>query len=90
MVISEALAAGIPAVLWDLPSFERFNEGVIKVPYPDIDRFSKATLELLSDVEYRKAKGSEARRFAMNNLSWEAAASLELKAIKKLTGLLRN
>lgn len=87
MVISEALAAGMPAVLWDLPSFERFREGVVKVPYPDVALFSQSILELLSDENHRNNKGKEAREFARDHLSWDAAAKLELKALRKLSGV---
>lgn len=81
LVVAEALSSGLPAVLWDLPSFNRFREGVFKVPFPDTGAFGEQVGRLLTEKDLREDMARSGVMFAANNLTWEIAAAKEKAGI---------
>jgi len=83
VAVLEALASYLPVVTWDLPWSKRFNEGIVKVKFDDMEEFAKTVKELLSNEEKRKLLGIKARMFA-EKMSWENTANMEKKAIRDI------
>ena len=83
LVVLEALASYLPVVTWDLPWSRRFNEGVVKIKFDDVEEFVKTIKELLSNEEKRKMLGIRGRMFA-EKMSWENAANMEKKAVMEI------
>jgi glycosyltransferase involved in cell wall biosynthesis len=70
----EALAAGTPAVVSDLPVFcETLGDGALRVPPGDADALARALLRLESDPALR-TQLVDAGRAAAARLSWSRAA----------------
>ena len=84
LAIAEALASNVPAVLWDLPSFDNFSQGVLKVKPYDNDKYASACVELLSDTEKRATLGENGQRLVSQKFSLEEAAINEEQAIKEM------
>ncbi len=69
-VALEAMANGLPVVAYNLPIFNVFEEGMIKVPVLDNVAFAKETYKLLSDPDYYNKMKSEASSYAAT-FSWD-------------------
>jgi glycosyltransferase involved in cell wall biosynthesis len=69
----EALTAGIPVVAYDLPVFEVFDGGMIKVPILDNVTFAQKIIKLLSDPYFYKRMSKDAKTHALSR-SWELEA----------------
>ncbi|MCG2686141.1 glycosyltransferase family 4 protein [Candidatus Parcubacteria bacterium] len=83
IVVSEALAAGLPVVAYDLPAYRIFGEAIVKVPLGDKGEFAGQIIRLLGSEKEREilvARGNQ----VVPQLSWEAAAEIELKSLKPL------
>ena len=70
LVALEAMACGLPVVAYDLPPFEVFERGMIRVPILDNEKMTEAILRLLTDTDYYEDRVREARAFA-GEYSWE-------------------
>lgn len=77
LALLEALAHGVPAVIWDLPCFNMFNDGTIKTNAFDISEFSQNIVDLLQDAKLRERLQSMGRKWVSDNMSWEKAAENE-------------
>lgn len=77
LALLEALSNGVPAVLWDLPVFERFSEGVLKAHYPDTADYAEKVVSLIMDEAMRREIGKRGRTWVMEHMSWESAAARE-------------
>lgn len=84
LAVAEALSSGLPAVLWDLPSFTRFTDGVLKVPFPDVKSYGALVVRLLNEPDLRNELSGKGVIFACNNLTWDLAAFKEKSAIRSL------
>jgi glycosyltransferase involved in cell wall biosynthesis len=70
----EALAAGVPPVVSDLPVFaETLGEAALRVPVGDVEALADALLRLEREPDLR-ARIVEAGRAKLRGLSWERAA----------------
>jgi glycosyltransferase involved in cell wall biosynthesis len=70
----EALAAGVPPVVSDLPVFaETLGDAALRVPVGDVDALAEALLRIEREPELR-ARLVEAGRARLRELSWERAA----------------
>jgi len=69
VAVCEALACGLPAVLYDLPFNDVFDAGVVKVPVEDVGAFAKAILTLLENDEKRQEL-SAAAKAASTRFDW--------------------
>lgn len=84
MAIMEALASGLPAVLWDLPVYKRiFKEAVIKVEPFKIDLFAKKVLYILQDKNiYNKLKSKTFKEVI--KYDWDILAKEEINILEQL------
>jgi glycosyltransferase involved in cell wall biosynthesis len=63
MVLSESQSVGIPCVMYELPylTLTSANKGFVAVELGDINAAADAVVKLLSDLDYRRSVGQEAR-----------------------------
>lgn len=62
LTVAEALSAGVPAVIYNLPNLgTTFPKGILTAPLKDAQAFAKQTLALLNDEERRNRLGKEAQ-----------------------------
>ena len=77
---AEALLAGTPAIVSDLPAFaETLGEGALRVPPGDAEALADALVRVVGDDELR-ARLAAAGAVAVGSLSWDRAAR-ELRAV---------
>lgn len=69
-VILEAMKCSLPVVAYDLPPFQVFKNGIIKVPVLDNQKMVKEILKLLDNSLYYDKIKNEAIEFS-SNFSWE-------------------
>lgn len=75
MATAEAMAFGLPAVGFNLKSYESYYpKGMFKVKIGDLDSFSDTILELLKNEEKRNSLGKIARITIEKSWSWEKRA----------------
>ena len=71
MAAAEALACGLPAVMFDLPPLRvTYPLGVLKAPIGDEASCARHVLRLLRDETTRKALGEQARKASR---AWDRA-----------------
>lgn len=84
IAIAEAMACGLPAVIYDLPALkEVFPVGAIRVRLGDIDSFSDAVVSLLTDSQRYNKLQLETREIA-NRYSWDNVARREWEEICRI------
>jgi len=84
IAVCEAMACGLPVVLYDLPVYrEIFTQGIITVPLNDTKRFSTEVIDLLEDDEKRLALGEKAKAQA-SRYDWDNVARRELSLLKNI------
>jgi glycosyltransferase involved in cell wall biosynthesis len=83
--LAEAMACGMPAVVYDLPAYREFGgQGLIRVPIGDKVAFCRAAIHLLTQPGLRVRMGREALE-AARKLSWDTVASHELEALSRVS-----
>lgn len=83
LVACEALASGLPVVAYDLPIFRKiYPQGMVRVPIGDVEKFSLAILELLTDEKRRRRLSQEAESVA-KRFNWGRTAQEILRSIEK-------
>lgn len=82
LALDEALACGVPGVVYDLPHFD-YPQGVIKVPVGDAQAFAAVILRLLDNEDERRQLGEAATSFAAT-LDWDLRAAQALNFIRQL------
>lgn len=76
IAICEALACGLSVVAYDLPTYEIFREGVIKVPIGNTEEFSRNIVTLLKD-KIERSKPSERAKLIASQFDWNKSAEAE-------------
>jgi len=73
--ILEALASGIPTIVFDIPGLSWIpNDCIVKIPAYDTKKYAEAITSLLHDKEQREQLSIRAREFA-RNYTWENVAN---------------
>jgi glycosyltransferase involved in cell wall biosynthesis len=81
LVVAEAMAAGLPCILSDIPPLrEAFGGSAVLVKPDDPSAFAEAILALLSDDEMRSEYSKRSRSLA-KSFSWDEVARGILKAM---------
>lgn len=81
IALCEAMAAGLPAVAYDLPVFrEVFPRGVTRICLGDYSAFASAVANLLRDENLRQKESQDAVAVAAK-YDWGRTASIELSKI---------
>jgi len=70
LVALEAMQCGLPVVAYDLPPFQVFEKGMLKIPISNNQKMTREILKLLEDAEYYAKIKTEAIDFSAN-FSWE-------------------
>jgi len=83
IVVCEAMACELPVVAYNLPAYEVFRDGVIKVPIGDTKAFAKAVLRLLLNEKLRVEIAKRAKRIA-SQFDWNRVAQIENALMEKL------
>ena len=83
MASAEAMALGLPAVGFNLKSYESYYpKGMVKVPVNDLLKFAQAILKLLENKKLYDQIGSEAKTMIFENWSWDKRAEEVLNHLK--------
>ncbi|MBI5613936.1 glycosyltransferase family 4 protein [Candidatus Gottesmanbacteria bacterium] len=72
IALDEALACGVPGIIYDLPNLE-YPKGVVKVPVGNMNRFVQEIIKLLKNNGKRERLGIEAMEFA-KTIDWNIRA----------------
>lgn len=84
LVVAEAMAAGLPCILSNLPALkENFHSAAVFVEPKDVKGLAKAILALLSDPEKCRKLKKRGQRL-VKQLSWDTVAKKELEVFKSL------
>lgn len=78
IAVGEALSAGVPAVVYDLPAYRHFGGLPVRVPVGDSDAFIRAATELLSDSGRLDHARSQVEAGAAELPRWDAILDAEL------------
>ncbi len=84
--VIEAVYAGIPVIAANLEGLKdaiKDNRNGFLVETGDIEGYVKKINELLSDDAYRQNFGQQARRYILDNLTWEKISKRYLEEIEK-------
>lgn len=82
MAAAEAMAFGLPAIGFDLKSFQSYYpRGMVKVKIGDLKLFAKTILELLDNKDRRDEIGKNALNMINMSWSWEKRAQDVLKVL---------
>lgn len=82
MAAAEAMALGLPAVGFDLKSYQSYYPaGMIKVPINNLDLFAKEILELLDNKKLYSETGNQAKEMISKNWSWDTRAETILNSL---------
>jgi len=80
----EAMAAGLPCILSNLPALkENFNSAAIFVEPDDFEGLAKAILDLFSDAEKRRELTKRGEVLS-KQFSWDKVAKTELEVFESL------
>ncbi len=89
IVLLEAEASGKPVVAFNVggvPEAMRDGETGFLAELGDTDKFANAVAKLLSDVELREKMGEDARKFVVENFTWDLCAQKMLRVYREALG----
>ena len=64
ITVCEAMALGLPVILYDLSAYEDFQDAVVKVAVGDVEAFAQAVLKLMSNEKLRAEMAMKAQEIA--------------------------
>jgi len=86
MAACEAMAVGVPAVLFDLPPLRTaYPQGALRAPLGDIQAFAACALRLLDDAALHARLSREGRALAAT-WAWDVRAEAALRQIQSALG----
>lgn len=78
MVITEAMACGLPCVTYDIPVFKNIYYDINQVAnLHDIDGLSQIIIDILNDADNAQRLGDEGKKLVFYNYTWERIADNE-------------
>ena len=80
IAVGEALIAGVPAIVYDLPAYEHFGSLPCRVPLGDSEAFVAAALELLEDGDRLAAEQRRVEEAAPALPRWDDVIDAELRS----------
>ena len=86
IVLLEAEASGKPVVAFSVggvPEAVRDGETGLLVQFGDTEAFAKAVARLLSDEDLRRKMGAAARKFVVENFTWDICAQKMLQVYRE-------
>ncbi|HTV74552.1 MAG TPA: glycosyltransferase family 4 protein [Candidatus Acidoferrales bacterium] len=84
IAIAEAMAAGLPAILYDLPAFRNlYTSGVEKIPCFSTAAYAHAIVRLLEDPSRRESLSREAKLLSAT-FSWDETTGREFDCLRAL------
>lgn len=85
LVAQEAMACGLPVVIMYDPAYlQQVSPEVVCFVEPSADAMREALLQLVGDVEQRKALGERAAQWAQARFSWERTVREYLRLYEQL------
>lgn len=85
IAVLEAMACGLPVVVYDLPVYRIYGENVLRVPVGDINQFAEAVIRLLDDEDLRNNLALECQKF-IQKYDWNKVVEEDLKVLKSIMG----
>lgn len=82
IAVCEALRAGTPAVVYDLPAYAHLGDGVIRVPARDAAAFADAVLSLLADGAALGEGRRRAEATAAALPTWDEVLTREIDEVR--------
>jgi glycosyltransferase involved in cell wall biosynthesis len=84
IAVSEAIACGVVAVCYDLPVYNIYANGIIKLRLGDKEAMAKAITSILDDKNNQVAFAANTRETIANILDWDNISIKELKQINNI------
>lgn len=85
MAAAEAMAFGLPAVGFNLDSFESYYpKGMIKVKIGELVEFSDTIVKLINNESLRESIGRQAQKMVLDNWDWDKRVNQLMTALKGL------
>jgi glycosyltransferase involved in cell wall biosynthesis len=81
IAVGEALIAGVPAVVYNLPAYRHFAELLVSVPSGDTEAFIRTAMELLSDTSRLEQARLRVEGRATELPRWDAVLAGELEKL---------
>lgn len=82
-VPAEGLASNLPVIVFDVPTLQVFNKGVIKVKPFDVNEYVNKIIYLLKYEDIRKSLGIEGRLDVEQRFDYNCLAKMENESIEK-------
>jgi len=83
IAVCEAMACGLPVIVYDLPTYRIFGNAIIKVPRGNKEAFTKVAFEFILDEKLRMKLSEEAKDIA-SRFDWEIIAERELALFEEI------
>jgi glycosyltransferase involved in cell wall biosynthesis len=82
IAVGEALTAGVPAVVYDLPAYRHFGELPVRVPTGDTEAFVQAATDLLADPHTLERSRRSLEHGTAGLPRWDAILARELAELQ--------
>jgi glycosyltransferase involved in cell wall biosynthesis len=81
IAVGEALSAGLPAVVYELPAYAHFGDLPRRVPLGDSDAFTAAVIGLVTDAEALRAEAERVERGVSSLPRWQDVLDNEIDVL---------
>lgn len=84
IVVTEAMSCGVPVICYDLPVYNVYSGGIVKVQLGDTKQMAKSILNLLTAENQRLLLGEKAKHVS-RTLNWDNIAADQFKVFNHVT-----